>query len=418
MNEKGKEKYNKFKKKDVIKIGVIGNSNKGKSFLLSKISKIMLPSGTSIRTKGLCIKYPELEYNINRKIVLIDSAGLETPVLKEQEYNNVKKENEKEYFKEKSREKLITELFLQNYIINNSDILILVVGTLTYSEQKLINKIIMEMRRYKIKKDLIIIHNLSTYITINQVEDYLNKYLLNSATFDLEEGHKTSTTEKGEIKGKYYYEKTDEPKIFHLIFANEGSEAGENYNNFTLEFIENSYQTITSPKPFDIIETVKERFIELSKDIIENIQKKNNNKSENINNNIELKDFDNDDKKIKLNINNEIILKKCLIDELGFLNFKNNGFEPTYNYYKKDDSIIVRVEGPGNCTIDSNIEYLGEYTIIKLKGNKERDREPGNLEDNIFTNREFGLYNLDIPLKTEDYLIKNGEPEIDEKEVY
>jgi hypothetical protein len=47
-------------------------------------------------------------------------------------------------FREKSREKLITELFLQNYIINNSDILIIVVGILTYSEQKLLNRIKIE----------------------------------------------------------------------------------------------------------------------------------------------------------------------------------------------------------------------------------------------------------------------------------
>ena len=45
------------------------------------------------------------------------------------------KQNSKELFQEKSREKLITELFLQNYIINVSDILIIVVGILTYSEQ-------------------------------------------------------------------------------------------------------------------------------------------------------------------------------------------------------------------------------------------------------------------------------------------
>jgi len=51
--------YEKYKNEKVIKIGVIGNSNKGKSFLLSKISKINLPSGTSIRTEGLSIKYPE-----------------------------------------------------------------------------------------------------------------------------------------------------------------------------------------------------------------------------------------------------------------------------------------------------------------------------------------------------------------------
>ena len=65
----------------VIKIGVIGNSNKGKSFILSKLSKIPLPSRTSIKTEGLSIKYPDLSEYKNRRIILLDSAGLETPVL-------------------------------------------------------------------------------------------------------------------------------------------------------------------------------------------------------------------------------------------------------------------------------------------------------------------------------------------------
>ena len=56
-----------------------------------------------------------------------------------------------------------------------------------------------------------------------------------------------------------------------------------------------------SSKPFDIIQTIKESFIELSKGIIENPE-----------NNIELKDFDNNGnnhKNIKLNINYDITLK-------------------------------------------------------------------------------------------------------------
>ena len=111
MKERKKITKN-FKKNKVIRIGVIGNANKGKSFLLSKISQIDLPSGTNIRTEGLSIKYPDnLEKYANRKIVLLDSAGLETPVLNE---NDEKEESN--LFKEKSREKLITELFLQNYI--------------------------------------------------------------------------------------------------------------------------------------------------------------------------------------------------------------------------------------------------------------------------------------------------------------
>ena len=81
MNKRGEKKYNKFKNEKALIIGIIGNSNRGKSFLLSKISKINLPVGTSIRTEGLIIKYPELEKYKNRNIILLDSAGIETPLL-------------------------------------------------------------------------------------------------------------------------------------------------------------------------------------------------------------------------------------------------------------------------------------------------------------------------------------------------
>jgi len=400
MNEKGEKNYNLYKEKEIIKIGVIGNANKGKSYILSKISKIELPSGTSIRTEGLSIKYPELELFKDRKIALLDSAGLETPVLKEDA-----ELMDKELFKEKSREKLITELFLQNYIIHNSDILMLVVGILTYSEQKLLNRIKTEIQRAKLNKPLYIIHNLKTFVENKQVEDYVNNYLLKSATFELIEGHKAST--KIEAKsGIYYYEKNSNPKIFHLIFANEQSDAGTYYNNYTLEFLENSYQQhVTDLKPFDVIKTVKERFIEISKEIIE---KKDTIQS------IKIEDFEeNTDniKKIKLKNEQNIQLKQCLIDELGFSNLKNSGFVPNYNYYKKgDNSIIIRVEGPGNCGITPNIDYSGEYTIIRLNGIKKKDKEPNKLEDNIHNTREFGEFSLDIPLKTEEFLLKNEKP--------
>ena len=407
MSKRAEEKYLNLTKEKIIKVGVIGNSNKGKSFLLSKLSKIDLPSGTSIRTEGLSIKYPELELFKDRKIALLDSAGLETPVLKEEnpENKNVNEEkSDKEMFKEKSREKLITELFLQNYIINNTDILIVVIGILTYSEQKLLNRIKTEIQRAKLKKPLYIIHNLITYITVAQVKEYIDTTLLKSATFNLEEGHKIST-QKESKKGVYYYEKNYDPKIYHLIFANEDSEAGIYYNNFTLDFLESEYQRVTDLTSYDVIKTIKERFIEISKEFIEKLD-----------NPLNKNDFDNSNNKlIKLNNINNITLKKCLIDELGFSNLKSFGFEPTYNYYKKNDKIIVRVEAPGNSTIKSSIHGAGEYTFIRLKGDKKRDKEPSNIEDNLFNSREIGEFSLDIPLKSEDFLIKNESPKIEAK---
>ena len=242
-----------------------------------------------------------------------------------------------------------------------------------------------------------------TYTSKDQVEDYIDNYLLKSASFNLEKRDKISTEINGDEE-IYFYEKNSEPRIYHFLFANEGSEAGDYYNRIPLQFIENEFQRVTDLKPFDIIETVKERFIEVSKEILEKKDKPLN-----------LNDFDNSDKNlIKLKEGN-IVLKKCLIDELGFSNLKTNGFEPAYNVYKKDDKIKIRLEGPGNCNLKSSIEYSGEYTIIRLNGIKKKDKEPEKLEDNLFNSREFGLFSLDIPLKTEEYLIKNEEPSVDAK---
>ena len=396
MNKNALKNYENMRKQKALKIGVIGNANKGKSFILSKISKMDLPSGMSIKTEGLSIIYPDLKIFKDRKIVLLDSAGLETPVLKSD--INQEDDRQNEQFREKSREKLITELFLQNYIINNSDILIVVVDSLTFSEQKLLIKVKKEMERAKRKIPLKIIHNLKSYTSVKQVEDYIKNTLLKSATFNLTKGHIVNT-KVGSSTGIYFNEITDNDKhIQHLFYANESSPAGEYYNRFTLNFIENSYQNVTNLESFDVIQTIKERYINLSQDIIE----KNDET-------ITLESFDiSDPSLIKLKSEKEITLKKCLIDELGFSNFKANGYEPTYNIYRKDNKIIVRVEAPGNSNIASDIEWSGGYNIIRLTGEKRKDKEPENIESNIYNNRENGKITLEIPLKAEDYLLKSN----------
>ena len=411
MTKKGEENYNNYKTQKVLKIGVIGNANKGKSFLLSKISKIKLPSGMSIKTEGLSIKYPDTTIFKQRNIVLLDSAGLETPVLASDD--ELKNDKENVFFREKSREKLITELFLQNYIIDNSDILIVVVDILSFAEQKLLLKI-KEVRKKWKKQDnpLYIIHNLKTFTSVEQIKDYINNTLLKSATFNLEEGHKISTkieTKKGTYFNEVVKDKEKSQKIYHLIYANESSKEVKEFNEFTLGFIENSYQNVTNLEPYDVIESIKDIYITLSKDIVE--KKESNDK-------VEKENFDNSDPYlIKLKDENEIILKKCLIDELGFSNLKANGFEPTYNIYKKDNKIKVRVEAPGNSTenIQTYIEKIGEYNMIKISGEKKRDKEPEKAEDNIYNTRENGKFFVDIPLKSQEYDLINEGIKVDVK---
>ena len=121
---------------------------------------------------------------------------------------------------------------------------------------------------------------------------------------------------------------------------------------------------------------------------------------------------DSDPKIIKLKDEKEIILKKCLVNELGFSNFKDNKFEPKYNIFNKDNKIIVRVEIPANCEVNSKIEIQGEYNIIKIFGEKIKDKEPDNLEQNIYNSRESGKFFLEIPLKSAEYRLSYKDPDI------
>ena len=188
MIEKGKKNYDKYKNVPIISIGVIGNEKKGKSTSLKKISDFDIPTGFSIKTEGLIIKYPEMKEHPNLKIVLLDSTGLETPVL---DFNNINPDSPYEdKFIEKARDKLLTEEFLQNYIIKNSDILLLVFGKLTFEEQKLLEKVKRDMKNSKRKESLLVIHNLKEFERIKQVEDYIAQTLLKSSTFKLKKNTK------------------------------------------------------------------------------------------------------------------------------------------------------------------------------------------------------------------------------------
>ena len=99
-------------------------------------------------------------------------------------------------------------------------------------------------------------------------------------------------------------------------------------------------------------------------------------------------------------------LKKCYTDELRFSFFKAGYFEPKYNYFKPDEKTLeIRIEIPGNadCTVKHRIEK--EENIITVKGIKIKDSVPENPKDNLFNIREFSDFEIDIPLKVQDFNI-------------
>ena len=188
FSNKGKERYDKKKDKPSVVVSVIGNQNKGKSWILGKISGEEIPKGYAVKTKGLSIIYPTID---RQNIILLDTAGFETPLVENDVYKLSKKKDElseKEYLEEVTdlaKDRQMTEYFLQRFVLTQANILLVLVGQLTYTDQKFLNRVKKECG----DKRIFIIHNLKNLEELSQVRDYIKDTLKLSLTFKLKENN-------------------------------------------------------------------------------------------------------------------------------------------------------------------------------------------------------------------------------------
>ena len=410
FSEKGKEYYEKMKEKNFLKIGVAGAGNKGKTFLLEKLANIELPIGTSIKTEGLSIRCPDMESE-NQNIILLDSAGSETPLIEDSNFDFNKLVSDPEQLKEQldnlARDKSLTENFLQNIIINESNMLLIVVGNLTYQEQKLINKIKEETQSKN--QSLYVIHNLQTFVEKSQVEKYIKDTLLKSATFRLVENReikieKKNENEKEELKenDSYFIEKIlseNHKNVYHLIMAREKSPAGDYYNNFVVRFLRNQMNNFPQQTSFPIIKKIKDYFIIQSKSYLESpLMDESFEESEDI---------------IKVKKDTELKLKKIMVDEMGISNFVGNSYNPKYCYFIHKNRFYFQMELPGKFDKKSfkyNIYVKDKFYIIDINASKfigSKDFFPKVKDTRKFdNNREEGPFHLRISVLAEDFQFK------------
>ena len=86
FTEQGRKNYEIMKNEEKLVVGVVGNRNRGKSYVLSKLSNVLLPDGSSIKTEGISIKYPRMDEGKKADYILMDSAGLENALLETDDF--------------------------------------------------------------------------------------------------------------------------------------------------------------------------------------------------------------------------------------------------------------------------------------------------------------------------------------------
>ena len=407
MNKNIKD-INNIELKNIFKIGILGNGNVGKSFLLSRLFNEKIPVGYSVVTEGISIKFKENKY------VILDSTALQTPLIRntynESDNKGIDEEDKdnKEY-QNLYKDKAETENFIQSLILYLSDMFVIVVGKLTFNEQKLINRIkhdIEAMKDEEVKRQIFVIHNLLNFQTKKQVEDHIKNTLLNVISFNLKEQY--DFMQKEENQNNVYYVEEKKYQIYHLIMAKEGTEAGNYYNNYTYKFLIDKFTNFTKRKDLHIIKEVKDRFIEWSSDLLEfkiepdNIEiiEENQFPKKYVFKPTKKYVFKPTEKKEKL------VPKACFSDELGFIFYRTNEYEPSFNYYIEDDKFLVlKLEIPGNVEFEDIFASVDSKEIF-ISGEKICDDDSNKILKNT---RLFGKFNLQIPYPSQ-ITISNEEP--------
>ena len=369
--EKSREYYNRAKDDPTIIVGVIGNGNKGKSFLLEKLSEYEIPKGFNVKTEGLSIRYG---VERDHKLAIIDSGGQETPLLTNElnnENDNLKDIMNENKFEEYWRDKLITELFIRKFIIYKSDILITVIGNITLHEQQLLEKIKKEVKN----KQIYVVHNLKNFQTHEQVEDYIENTLKNLFDINITENTyqnflKNENGIKEDCFSKYFIEKgkngqDEKNNTVHLILVNDYSEISVYYNKPTITFLKKVMEVEKSRKTFHIINECKKFLKDLSEEIIE----------EKINeDSICVEEIDKNNDKIYIKNQENITLKKFVIDEMGYT-LNDKGSLPKYSYYVKNNIFHIFIELPGGEKIKNSVETIQGFYLFTFEGTQNGDKE-------------------------------------------
>ena len=400
-----RKRYDSLKNEKILKIGLLGLKNSGKSFVLSKIL------GENIfdkkETEQLYLRFVNLE---NKTLAFIDPPGTGRS-MKKSGVNEIKEGNK---YDEEEKNIEQTDNFLINFIIKKSDFLIVVVGALNIYEQKLILKLkakdLEHKEAFSKLKRIFIIHNLKEFSKKEEIKDHIKNVILNSKTFNLAEKESQLTQKvKDTTKNTKYLTEENENKeieIYHLILAKDKTEAGNYYNQSTYNLIISQFNYFFGSSSFDLINEIKKEILTVSDKIFIKPLKS-------------LEDFEKTSDAIKVKKENTFISKSGDNTDFSFIKLK-----PKYSYFKVEQNkkLLIIIEMPGvieNQKLSCSSPKSGFYSIT-FSGKKvlnypeipEKEKKDGL----FYNNREEGEFKEVFKIKQSDFTLASHKCIKEEKE--
>lgn len=368
---------------------MLGDSNKGKTFILSLLTDNQLKSGDDFKTIGISCKLSDFVASANsknkkEKFLLFDSAGRSEPLLIEPEEKKKLNDDElKTRVELNNRDLKISGEFMKNFLIINSKIIIVVVNQLSLSEQLFLYELKSE-RHYE---ELFIIHNLYNFKTREDIEGYINNTIINSIYFDISKDY-FQIIKKEEIqKGRPYYFKEEQSKgndkalIAHLILGDWETKIPwiQHFNKKTISFLKNRMQLCLAKDYFQFEKLLEKELLNQNqipdKSELKKERNENNNSGYDEEGILKLKE-----EKLSVSRRNDTGVGVFIDTEFSVMKYT-----PTYIYNREENNFVIEIECAG--IYDNNISITAKTQQGKVyftaKGKKKYPRELG-LEDKPF----------------------------------
>lgn len=231
-----------------VVLGVLGEFNTGKTFVLSKILMKDIKNINKSHTKSLCFSYTN-----NNSVLSIDTKGTNLPINLQ---SNIEKLEDSPTLLYQ-----IKERFIENFVIESSNILLFV---MKYASQNQLDKL-ETIKRNSTAPEIIVIHNLYMLNSLEDVSNYYNEILLPTFQLQKEQINYATTVPKAypDLIGCYFKEneniendKNDEEDYtqknkhltIHLIFGNCFNSEFDELNEITIKFLQSKLKTSSMKK--------------------------------------------------------------------------------------------------------------------------------------------------------------------------
>jgi hypothetical protein len=342
-------------------------------------------------------------------ITYLDTRGFETPVPTTQVKADIEETKTQEggaqigdvnaIVEEQIKDRKVCESLLQNFMVDKSDIILIVVAQLTFSDQLLIQRITRQFKE-KSKKKIFIVHNYYTISENAYIDEAIKKDVID--VFDVKTQSipqmDTCSTFKGETNKRYFAERNNS-NVMHVIMAREGTPAGEYYNETTIKFLIYTIVTTGDRRVFDPVIELQDYLKSHLKNYINYDSEKNS---------IELKSIEGPAGKkheaLQLKMTCPLKYKPIQYDALQALVLDSGEFEVPYSLKIIDGRellLTVELGGMTKDQISKNVKgkcnQSSEGYEIELHGRKlEGDTLSGSVEV-VLDKRKFGDFTLKIP---------------------